>query len=195
MSNKMQVLPLLAVLVGVGCSDATTTPEPRALAPANADGSVFGRPPEKFVAIGTSVSMGWASNGVYAGSQLTSWPELLSFGSLHPISLPLIQSPGCTSPLVAPLGAGKRLSGESFSGNTSCAPNVAGITLPTQNVALAAALAVEAVQTTPEAAPTRPWYARVLSPGTTQLTAALSQHPTLVSVELGANEVLNATSG
>jgi lysophospholipase L1-like esterase len=139
--------------------------------------------------------MGWSSNGVYAGSQLTAWPELLSFGSLHPISLPLIQSPGCTSPLVAPLAAGKRLSGEPFSGSTTCAPNVAGVTLPTQNVALAAALAVDAVQTTPEAAPTRPWYARVLAPGMTQLTAALSQHPTLVSVELGANEVLNATTG
>src|SRR5262249_60958110 len=128
MSNKMQVLPLLAVLVGVGCSDATTTPEPRALAPANADGSVFGRPPEKYVAIGTSISMGWASNGVYFGSQLTSWPALLGFGTGHPISLPLIQSPGCISPIVAPLGAGLRLSGESISGSTVCADNVQGVT-------------------------------------------------------------------
>jgi lysophospholipase L1-like esterase len=153
-------------------------------------------PAEKFVAIGTSVSMGWASNGVYAGSQLTSWPELLAFGSLHAISLPLIQSPGCTSPLVAPLGAGKRLSGESLAGSTICAPNVAGVTLPTQNVALAAAIAADAVATTPEAvAATYPWFSRVLPPGTTQLSAALSQHPTLVSVELGGNEVLNGTSG
>jgi lysophospholipase L1-like esterase len=35
----------------------------------------------------------------------------------------------------------------------------------------------------------------VLPTGTTQLTAALAQNPTIVSVELGGNEVLNATSG
>src|SRR5690349_24790216 len=109
MSSKMQVLPLLAVLVAVvGCSDAaSTTTEPRALQPSAANVADFrGRTPEKFVAIGTSVSMGWASNGVYYGSQLTSWPALIGFGTLQPISLPLIQSPGCISPILAPLGNG-----------------------------------------------------------------------------------------
>ena len=92
MSPKMQMLPLLAVLVGVGCSDATPISAPRALAPAEgsaADRSA--RTPEKYVAIGTSISMGWASNGVYFGSQLTSWPALIGFGTLQPLSLPLIQ--------------------------------------------------------------------------------------------------------
>jgi len=150
---------------------------------------------ERYVAIGTSISMGWESNGVYDASQRLSWPALLGFATDHGISLPLIQSPGCTSPIVAPLGGGLRLSGESISGSTVCASNDAGVTLPTQNVALAAALAADAVQTTPEAATSYPWFSRVLPPGTTELTAALSQHPTIVSVELGGNEVLNATSG
>ena len=194
MSPKASAVSLVVALAVAGCSDSSSPSSPLAVA-RSAEANRFNGSDEKFVAIGTSVSMGWSSNGVYAGSQITAWPELLSFGSLHPISLPLIQSPGCTSPLIAPLAAAKRLSGESFAGSTTCAPNVAGVTLPTQNVSLAAALAVDAVQTTPEAAPTRPWYARVLPPGTTQLTAALSQQPTMVSVELGANEVSNATSG
>ena len=151
---------------------------------------------EKFVAIGTSISMGWQSDGVYEVSQVVSWPALLQFGTGHSMSLPLILAPGCQSPLVAPLGAGKRLSGESAAGSSVCAPNRPGVTLPTQNVAIAGALALDAVSTTPETgAARRPWYRRVLPPGTTQLSATLAENPTFVSVELGANEVLNAISG
>jgi lysophospholipase L1-like esterase len=63
-------------------------------------------------------------------------------------------------------------------------------------VAIAGALARDAVATPPElGAGDRPWYNRVLPPGTTQLSATLAQHATFVSVELGANEVLNALSG
>ncbi|MBV9492997.1 MAG: hypothetical protein JOZ54_02040 [Acidobacteria bacterium] len=196
MSPKAFAVSIVAAAALVACSDSATPSAPSQPAATASDLTRAAARTEKLVAIGTSVSMGWASNGVYAGSQLTSWPELLAFGSLNSISLPLIQSPGCTSPLVAPLGAGKRLSGESFAGSTTCAPNAAGVTLPTQNVALAAAIAADAVTTTPEAVATKyPWYSRVLPPGTTQLTAALSQNPTLVSVELGGNEVLNGTSG
>ncbi len=197
MSTSQKLLPLLAVLVGVGCSDAASTSAPRALEPtaANAvDRSV--RTPEKYVAIGTSISMGWASNGVYDGSQRTAWPALLAFGTGTPFSLPLIASPGCISPIVPPLGAAKRLNGDPISGGLVCAPNDPGVTLPAQDVALAQALAVDAVQSTPEMkAVTYPWYLRVLPLGTTQLTAALAQNPTIVSVELGGNEVLGSTGG
>lgn len=185
---------LLALVIGVamgGCSDQHST-APTSLA--NAALADRGQNDERMVAIGTSVSMGWASNGVYDVSQRTSWPALMAFRSDKGISLPLIQSPGCTSPIVAPLGAGVRLSGESIAGSSVCTLNDAGVSLPTQNVALAGALAVDAVSTTPQTT-TFPWYSLVLPPGTTQLTATLAQHPTIVSVELGANEVLNATSG
>src|SRR5262249_48544220 len=147
----------------------------------------------------TSISMGWASGGVFAGSQAVSWPELLSFAQLRPISQPLIQSPGCISPLVAPLAANKRLSGESFAGSAVCAPNVGGITPPTQNVAVAGALTMDALTKTPEAAalgnPPMPWYARGLPPGGAQAAAALGQQPTLVSIELGGNDILATTGG
>ena len=136
-----QGLTLCAVALAAACSDSPTTAPaaPRAPAAANADRALS--TPTKYVAIGTSISMGWMSNGVYSGSQLQSWPALLSFGSLRPISLPLIQSPGCTSPLVAPLANATRLSGESAAGSTTCAPNAAGVTLPAQNLGLAAAIA------------------------------------------------------
>jgi len=197
MSTTTKLLPLLAVLVGIGCSDASPTSPTRSIAPstqAEADRST--QSGERLVAIGTSITMGWASNGVYAGSQVGAWPALIGFGSEHAISLPLIQSPGCTSPIAAPIGAGLRLSGESIAGSTTCAANAAGVTLPTQNVALAGALVIDVLLTTPQAvASSFPWFGRVLPADATPLTAALAQQPTIVSVELGGNEVLNATSG
>jgi hypothetical protein len=133
---------------------------------------------------------------VYAGSQVSAWPALLGFGSEHAISLPLIQAPGCTSPIAAPIGAGLRLSGESIAVQTVCAANATSVALPTQNVALAGALAIDVLLTTPQAvASSFPWFGRVLPPGATPLTAALAQQPTIVSVELGGNEVLQSTSG
>jgi lysophospholipase L1-like esterase len=201
MSQRTHLFALGAAVVAAACSETSQLTAPAAPAtrtPTVATASLFPSR-EKYVAIGTSISMGWASNGVYAGSQVVSWPELLSFAQLRPISLPLIQSPGCVSPLVAPLAANKRLSGEPFSGSAVCAPNVGGVTLPTQNVALAGALTIDALTKTPEAAavgnPPMPWYARVLPPGTTQVSAALAQRPTLVSVELGGNDILATTGG
>jgi hypothetical protein len=199
MRHTWQRLSLCAVaIVATACADdsRSTAPTLRAGDPPAADDRSFFGSQTKYVALGTSVSMGWASNGVYSGSQLVSWPALLSFGSLHPISLPLIQSPGCTSPLVAPLANGLRLSGEGAGESSVCAPNVAGVTLPTQNLGLASAIAADILYSPPELVATNyPWFSRVLPPGTTALHALLSQHPTLVSVELGANEVLKATSG
>jgi hypothetical protein len=192
-----QPIAVCGIAIAAACSDPQRATAPIARDPdATIAADRILSTPTRYVAIGTSVSMGWASDGVYAASQLVSWPAQLAVGSLHPISLPLIQSPGCTSPIIAPLILGKRLSGESILGSTVCAPLSAGVSLPTQNVALAGALAIDALTTTPQIAGTAfPWYARVLPPGTTQVTAALAQHPTIVSVELGANEILHTTSG
>jgi lysophospholipase L1-like esterase len=140
--------------------------------------------------------MGWASNGVYSGSQAFAWPALLRFGGGGAISLPLIQDPGCISPFLPPLGANKRRSGEPWSGSFTCAPNEPGVQLPTQDLGLALATTLDVLQTVPEAvALTAPFFLRVLPLHTTVLQAALIQHPTVVSVELGANEVLGASSG
>ncbi len=194
MSQRLQLVALCAAAALAACSDATQTTAPAASPGGAMKTQTHGG--EKYVAIGTSISMGWASNGVYDASQQVSFPAQLRFGSVPLMSLPLIQSPGCQSPLVAPLGAGLRLSGESAAGSTVCAPNVDGVTLPTQNVGLAGALTIDALQTTPASAgSSKPWYARVLPNGTTQITAALSQSPTLVSVELGGNDILGTSSG
>jgi len=161
----------------------------------------------RYVSIGTSVSMGVQSDGILYSSQQTSWPALLAHQAFAPsFTEPLIQGPGCYSPLIAPLQFGRRLSGAVYPGilasDQVCTlfPN---ITLPTNNVALDGARAYEALRLTPESLVVngvdtdqrRRLYKAALAPGKTQVTSMMAQNPTLVSVEIGANEVLRAVTG
>ena len=191
------------VAAAIGCTDAPIPTDPglvrTALAPLNESEGLGDF--QRYAAIGTSVSMGWQSDGVLAASQDQAWPAQLARMAHREMSLPLIGGTGCQAPLAAPLASGLRISGEPAGAQRStlaCALNADGVTLPTQNVALAAATTLDALNTTPENvtdANNGPFYPRVLAPGQTQLTAALSQNPKIVSVELGANEVLSARSG
>lgn len=155
----------------------------------------------RYVAIGTSLSMGWQSDGVRAATQETSWPAQLAAMGHRSITQPYIEDPGCRSPLVAPLGGGVRLSGEPASLNPSllsCAPLRADVVEPVQNLAINAALTRDALLTTPENttdASNAKLISRVLQPGMTQVSSMIAQNPKLVSVEFGGNEILNARYG
>ncbi len=195
------VSPLLALLAA--CSADRTTAPVSPIAPANAStNSSEGRGVfQRYVAIGTSVSMGWQSDGVIAAMQATSWPAQLAAMAGRDLSQPYIDGTGCRSPLVAPLATFIRLSGESAGADPatlSCSPLRADVTLPVSNVAINGALTRDALFTTPENVidPTNArLYQRVLQPGATQLSTMMALNPKLVSVELGGNEVLGARSG
>lgn len=151
---------------------------------------------ERYVSIGTSISAGVASDGLHAGSQVHAWPAQLARLAEREMSLPLIQAPGCGVPLVAPLASGRRIDGSSAAGPFSCAPNVEGIVLPTANVATDGARAHEALfGPNPADAQRVLKNSRILPGGMSQITAMRAQKPRLVSVELGANELLGARSG
>ena len=184
----------LALLVLASCSqDRTTGP---------AGQQAF----DRYVAIGTSLSMGVQSDGVVYFSQQHDWTKLLAHQAFASFSQPLAAPPGCFSPLIAPLQFNRRLSGISASANqttstpdTTCA-TFGAITLPTNDVAISGANTYDALYVTPETASVegvkrRRQYRLVLPPKTTQVTAMMRQDPTLVSVELGANEVLGVVSG
>ena len=155
----------------------------------------------RYVAIGTSVSMGWQSDGVVAATQETSWPEQLAEMAHRSITQPYIDGSGCRSPIIAPLALGRRLSGEGAGqdpATLSCSPLRADVLKPVQNLAINAATTADALFTTPENttdASNRQLIGRVLQPGMTQVSSMIAQNPKLVSVELGGNEVLNARSG
>ena len=202
-SITRRVCAIASVAAIAACSDTIPTAPAAVSSSALMDESLSeGRGVfHRYVAIGTSVSMGWASDGVLAASQQSSWPAQLARLAHREMTLPLISGFGCQAPLRAPLASGVRISGEPAGASRStlaCAMNVEGIALPTQNVAIVAATTQNALFTTPETTTdpdNGPAYARVLAPGQTQLSAALSQDPKIVSVELGANEVLGSRNG
>jgi lysophospholipase L1-like esterase len=155
---------------------------------------------QRYVAIGTSISMGVQSDGVYAATQQTSWPAQLARLAHRELSLPLIQAPGCGAPFAAPLASGVRTSGEGAGLpflQRQCMPNEVGVTLPTGNVAIDGARTGQALTATPENPDPghASQYPRVLAPGQSQVTAMEAQDPKVVSVELGGNDVLGATHG
>jgi len=202
-SSRSPLVMLVLLVALAACDESARRPGPTpTLAPDDspletAATGVFHR----YVAIGTSVSMGWRSDGVIAAYQDSSWPAQLTRMSGRSLTQPYIATPGCRSPLVAPLALGRRLSGEPAGANPatlSCAPNVDGVTLPTRNLAINAATTRDALYTTPDNV-TDPanskLYREVLPSGATQVSAMMAQNPKLVSVEFGGNEVLNARSG
>jgi len=184
----------VALVVLAACSDDKTT------GPAGQE--AFNR----YVAIGTSLSMGVQSDGVVYFSQQQDWTKLLAHQAFASYTQPLIAPPGCFSPLIAPLQFSRRLSGVSASANlatsipdTLCAA-FGTYTLPTNDLGIDGANTYDALRVTPETASVdglkrRRQYRLVLPPKTTQVMAMMRQKPTLVSVELGANEVLGVTTG
>ena len=201
-SSRSLAFLLSAISVtGAACADAPTVPSQpmartqQALAERRTDGL-------RYVAIGTSLSMGVMSNGVIGSDQAHSWPAQLADLARIPFTQPLIQWPGCQAPLAAPLSTLRRIDGTSaFIRGAICAPLADGITAPTQNLALSEALTLNALSTTPQSTSPASWplrgefYSRVLGAGQTQIMAMLAQHPDLVSVEFGVNEVLGARAG
>jgi lysophospholipase L1-like esterase len=179
------------------CSDAGVSPLSSDVnATANLSPRVAGYM-SNYVAIGTSLSMGWASDGVVGSSQRNAWPKQLAEQAHVAFTIPEIGEPGCQPPLAAPLLSFKRTDGNSAGSSTVCAANVAGITLPTHDLAVENASAAEALNATPATATQGrgPVTSRVLPAGMTQITAMRSLHPTFVSVEFGGNELLPAQVG
>lgn len=195
MKRRLSLSVAVLALIAFGaCSDDRATGPPGQSAFAH------------YIAIGTSLSMGVQSDGVVYFSQQQDWTKLLAHQARGLYSQPLIQPPGCFSPLIAPLSLGRRLSGISAGASqaasvpdTMCAP-FGTDTLPTNDLAIDGADTYDALYVSPETASVegvkrRRQYRLVLPPKTTQVTAMIRQKPTLVSVELGANEALGAASG
>jgi GDSL-like lipase/acylhydrolase family protein len=198
-TQRLLVVPLVAF--AAACADSPVAPSRIEVGNPSFQQSEGRGVFQRYVAIGTSISMGVIADGVYSGSQVNSWPAQLARMGDREITQPLIQFPGCRSPWAAPLGGGVRLSGEPIFGNAaalSCAPLEPGVTIPAQNTALSGARARDALFTTPQNildAGNAKMYGRVLPAGMTQLDVMEAENPKLVSVEFGVNEVLSAISG
>ena len=205
-----ELFALLCATLAVTVCAETTAPPP-SLSPDHRPHfltveDVFAR----YVALGTSNSQGVQSAGISAGAQRAAWPKQLASRAGAAFSLPLIQDPGCSPPMLPPLAADVALVAafKAFGGGNdlvsavmkACMPLMSGIVPPTNNVAISGADVHDALNTTIASATSASarvgsLYSHVLAPGQTQVTAMLAQKPTFVSVELAANDVLPASTG
>lgn len=205
-----RALFLVPVTLIVACSEPVSAPSPLGLREPTLAKQTIAKTFARYVAMGTSNSMGVQSAGVFANGQKAAWPAQLASRATAQFALPLIQDPGCPPPLLPPLAADLALVGAfaAFGAGDdlvsalmeTCMPLIGGVTLPTNNVAISGAKARNALYSTPESeqainARRGELYSRVLPPGITQVTAMLAKNPTFVSVELAANEVLPASTG
>ena len=181
----------------------------------------------KYVAVGTSVSMGVrnGNNAATAETQQQSWVAQLADQAGVTLKLPLLRSPGCYVPSVAPIAFGVSQAsrpGNPLAPDTLCGPVllIAGIAGPPyQNTAISGHTIAQAAYQTPESAsvicprnaqniPTSPGTAAtcgesyrmkivpvILPREKSQVGAMVMQNPSFVSVELGANDLLGALSG
>ena len=135
---------IAATILLSGCSDALSPT--RALSPAGGPTRVVTAQDifQRYVALGTSNSMGVQSAGIFAVGQEAAWPAQLAARVGAPFSLPLVGDPGCGPPLLPPLAADAVLVG-AFGNDlvtavmNTCAPLQAGVTLPANSVAISGA--------------------------------------------------------
>lgn len=196
---RVKGLGLLGAMVALAaCSDQAPTPSGLQRGGGTAELSKdVAIAMSNYVAIGTSISMGWLNDGVSGASQQVSWTKQLADRVRVPFTLPLIQAPGCQPTLASPLLAFRRVDGTGVGRSSVCSANEPGVSLPTHNLAVENATASEALHATPATASQGrgPVTSRVLPAGMTQVTAMRSLNPTFVSVELGGNELLPAQVG
>lgn len=184
----------LAALSLSACGDdlATAPQAPIAVRHESSEGRGYF---QRYVAMGTSISAGVASDGLVAASQQQSWPAQLARLGHREITLALAASPGCNAPLALPLASGRRIDGSSAAA-FSCAGSESGVTLPANNVAVDGARVYEALFGPNQADAQRVAKHGVILPaGMTQVSAMKLQNPKIVSVEFGPNELLGVRSG
>ena len=99
---KRPLFLVSASLFVIACADPTA---PSSIAPHLSIQTTPQQLFSRFVAMGTSNSMGVVSAGISASGQRMAWPAQLASRVGVPFSMPLIQDPGCSPPLIAPLAA------------------------------------------------------------------------------------------
>ena len=100
--QRVVLVPFAAACAALAaCADSPVAPRLNADRPSLQESEgrgVF----QRYVAIGTSISMGAQSDGVIFGTQTSSWPAQLARMGDREITQPYIQAPGCHAPIAAP---------------------------------------------------------------------------------------------
>ena len=185
---RRAAFPMLVLTAIAACTDPTSpTAAPSSPSLNRSEGRrVF----QRYVALGSGMSMGWQSDGVTEQSQYDSWPAQLARMAHRDLDQPYVATPTCLPPILTPF--------ESFTRAPSgpCA-NAKGVVLPTQNLAYRGATVSSALMAMVGGAVMgdsgfgfTSVMPLVLPPGVTQVGALRALKPKIVSVEFGTSEIL-----
>jgi lysophospholipase L1-like esterase len=141
---------------------------------AQAHSSLFAR----YVALGDSLTAGYRSGGLFAAGQQAAYPLLIARWAGHPIAAPLVAGAGCPPPIGA--------TGVKDCHRLDPTARVSDFAVPGAAVG---SLYQSSVETVP--ADRRALYHLILR-GRTQVQAAIRRNPTLITLWIGANNILEA---
>jgi hypothetical protein len=168
-------------MLAAGCSGVSSIAPP----PASNGRADF----SNYVALGTSVSMGYASGGLADRTQLTSAPALIAAQTAADVGAggfvqPLVALPGIPSVLLLTAYDPPTVAPAPY-------PPSTGTYVPRpargyDNLAVSGALVTDALTTTAGA----PYFDLVLQGQGTMVRQAVVRNPTFITVELGSSEVL-----
>ena len=157
---------LLPLIISCGSDSATVETPP---AP-----TLFTR----FVVMGSSASAGFESGGIVSTSQTHSWPALVAQQAGAAFVIPTLAAPGCPAPIAGAFPA--------QSAANSCAGRIEATVTAVDNVAVPGERLSQAMTVTSGTTHTP------LIGAQTQVQAMQARKPTLLSVELGSDDVLAA---
>ena len=184
MSRRALIVPFAALafpLSGCADRDVPTVPGPGASA---SFAKQPGEPEQKklfkeYVAMGSSIAAGFMSGGINDSTQLLAYPNILAdSGGAKKFDVPLIAKPGCPPPWVAPITPGPQ----------TCAGRANDVLPPDANNVAVPGLRIAQALLPPATA----GIYRLLLGGLSELDAMLAAKPTLVTVQLGDNDVFEA---
>lgn len=186
----MKRIPAVALLLAVplfaGCySDDSVNPPPTPPVPTG--GALF----QRYVSMGNSISAGFQSGGINDSTQSRAFPVLLASAAGADFTIPHLIMPGCPSPYLN--NAQKTHVGGIPDGNyrSICFGRVSN-TGVINNVAVPGAGIEDMFSNFATPVSTYEQLAAFFLGGRTELQAMQQQHPTLVSLEIGPNDVLGA---
>lgn len=187
MKLRHAVAPLLLALpLLASCySDDSLNPPDAPAVPAG--GALF----QRYIAMGNSISAGFQSGGINDSTQLRSFPALLASAAGADFTIPHLNMPGCPSPYV----------------NNATKTHVGGVPDATyrsicfgrlsntgaiNNVAVPGAGVLDMFSNFATPVSIYEQLAAFFLGGRTEIQAMKDAHPTLVSLEMGPNDVLGA---
>jgi lysophospholipase L1-like esterase len=186
MKRNHAVALLLALPLFAGCySDDSLNPPPTPPVPSG--GEVF----QRFVTMGNSISAGFQSGGINDSTQGRAFPVLVALGAGADFTIPHLNMPGCPSPYTNNV-LRTHVGGIPDASYRSICFGRASNTRAINNVAVPGAGVQDMFSNFATPISIYEQLSAFFLGGRTEIQAMQEVHPTLVSLEIGPNDVLGA---